>query len=158
MDTLKQRAVKASEANVTSLTSFIAGGGIGSGIARKIVTFSNTNADVNLFTVTGSVIIRLVAVCTTVVASAGGCNIGVDVGAIAVIADTDCTLLAEGEIWHDATPDAIAELTSVIKEYVVSNGTDVVLDVETAKQVDSGVIGFYCIYTALSSDGAVVSA
>ena len=129
-------------------------GGNGKQRAIKTVTFANTAVDEVLFVVTGTVIVRLIAVCKTNVASAGGCNIGVDCGAAAMIADTDCTLLAAGEIWHDATPDAVAELITVMKEYVIC-GTNIVLDVETAKQVDSGVIDFYCVYAPLSADGSV---
>jgi len=136
----------------------IASNALGQAIVRKTVTFDDTDADVNLFTVTGDVIVKLVAVCGTSVASAGGANIGVDAGTVAMIADTDCTTLAAGEIWHDASPDASAELLSVMKEFIIANGTDIVLDVENAKQVDSGVINFYCLWTPLSATGAVVAA
>jgi len=135
-----------------------AGGGIGSGIVRKTVTFSNTAADVNLFTVTGAIIARLIAVCTTNVESAAGCNIGVDCGSTALIADTDCTTIEAGDIWHDATPDSAVEAVTVLKEYIIANGTTILLDVEGAKQVDSGVLKFYLIWTALSSDGEVAAA
>lgn len=142
----------------TSLAAFEAGGGIGSGIVRKTVTFNNTAADVNLFTVTGTIIGRLVAVCKTDLTSAGGCNVGVDAGAAALIADTACTAIDAGEIWHDATPDASVEAVTVMKEYIIANGTAITLDVEGAKQVDSGAIEFYLIWSALSADGAVVAA
>lgn len=150
--------VAAIKTETDKLAGFIAGGGIGSGIVRKTVTFANTGEDVSLFTVTGDVIVRLVAVCGTNVASAGSANIGVDAGTVALIADTDCTLLAAGDIWHDNSPDASAEATSVMKEYIIANGVDITLDIENAKQVDSGVVNFYCIWTALSSNGAVVAA
>lgn len=158
-------AVKAETANIAAvktetdkLAGFIAGGGIGSGIVRKTVTFSNTGEDVALFTITGDVIVRLVAVCGTSVESAGGANIGVDCGSVAIIADTDCTTLEAGDIWHDNSPDASAEATSTMREYIIANGTDIALDIENAKQVDSGVINFYCIWTALSTNGAVAAA
>lgn len=155
VDDFVDTEVAAIKVETDKIAGFIAGGGIGSGIARKTVTFANTGEDVTLFTVTGDVIVRLVAVCGTNLASAAGANVGVDAGAVALIADTDCTLIDAGEIWHDTTPDANAEATSVMKEYIISNGVDITLDVETAKQVDSGVINFYCIWTALSSNGAV---
>jgi len=158
VDSYVDTEVAAIKTETDKIAGFIAGGGIGSGIVRKTVTFSDTGEDVDLFTVTGDVIVRLVAVCSTVVASVGGANIGVDAGTVALIADTDCTLLAEGEIWHDASPDASVEAVSVMKEYIVANGTDITLDIENAKQVDSGVLNFYCIYTPLSSNGAVAAA
>jgi len=135
-------------------------GGLGGKTARKTVTFVNTDADVTLFTVTGSVIARVIGVCTTNCASAAGCNVSVGVASsvAGIIALTDVTLIAAGEIWHDITPDSSFELPSVLNASIIANGEDIVLDVETAKQVDSGVIEFYCIWTKLSSDGNVVAA
>lgn len=136
----------------------VASNALGQAIVRKTVTFANTAADVPLFTVTGDVIVKLVAVCGTSLASAAGANIGVYAGTVALIADTDCTAIDAGEIWHDASPDASVEALSVLKEFIIANGTDIVLDVEALKQVDSGVINFYCFYTPLSANGAVVAA
>lgn len=127
-------------------------------IARKTVTFANTTADVALFTVTGTVKARVFAVCTTNLASVGGCNLTVNAGTVAIIAQTAATDIDAGEIWHDATPDASVELGSVAAEYIIANGADIAIDVENAKQVDSGVIEFYCLYTPLSANGAVVAA
>ncbi|MFA5385572.1 MAG: hypothetical protein WC364_13130 [Eubacteriales bacterium] len=141
----------------TALDAFAAGGGDGKAIVRKTVTFSNTDADVNLFTITAGVVFKLFAFCTTNVESAGGCNIGVDLGAGVVIADTDCTTLEANDVWHDATPDASVELESVAGKRVAYGGT-IVLDIEGEKQVDSGVIVFVCVYTPLTSDGAVAAA
>ena len=150
--------VAAIKAETDKIAGFIAGGGIGSGIVRKTVTFANTGVDVALFTVTGDVLVRLACVCGTNVESAGGCNISVVANAVALIAVTDCTLLEAGEIWHDATPDAEVEASSVLREFIVADGNDISIDVENAKQVDSGVLNFYLIWTALSSNGAVVAA
>ena len=157
IDDLVDTEIAAIKTETDKLPGFISGGGIGSGIARKTVEFSNNTVDIPLFTVTGDVIIRLVAVCGANVVSAGGANIGVDAGSTALIAETDCTHLAEGEIWHDNSPDSPVELLSVIKEYILANGTDIVLDIQSEKQVDSGTISFYCFWTALSSNGAVAA-
>lgn len=146
------------DTEITTLTSFAAAGGNGTAVVRKTVTFTNQAADVNLFTVTGAVIAKIIAICDTNVESAGGCNIGVDAGGVAIIADTDCTSLEAGDIWHDNTPDSSVEALTVLKEYIVANGTTILLDVEAAKQVDSGAITFVCFYTAVSSNGAVVAA
>lgn len=145
-------AIKAETANIATIQATTGG------IARKTVAFSNTAEDVNLFTVTGTVRLRVIAVCTTVLASTGGCNLTVNAGSTAIIATTASTDIAANEIWHDATPDASEELASVAAEYIVTNGGDVVLDVENAKQVDSGVLEFYCEYKALSANGAVAAA
>ena len=127
-------------------------------IVRKEVTFDNTTDDVTLFSITGDAIVKLIAVCKTNLASAGGCNLAVKAGAATLIATTASTDIDANEIWHDATPDASVEALSVQKEYIIANGTDIVLDVETAKQVDSGAITFYCMYTPLSTDCEVEAA
>jgi tetrahydromethanopterin S-methyltransferase subunit B len=142
----------------TATDGLSAAGALGTNVVRKTVTFSNTAADVNLFTVTGAVIAKIVAICDTNVESAAGCNIGVDAGSTAIIADTDCTAIEAGDIWHDASPDSVVEAITVLKEYIIANGTTILLDVEGAKQVDSGVITFVCYYTAVSSNGAVAAA
>jgi hypothetical protein len=142
---------------LATLNSLSAAGGDGTALVRKTVTFANTAADVNLFTVTGGVAYKLYAFCTTNCESAGGCNIGVDHNGAAVIADTDATILEANDVWHDASPDASLELESVVGKRIAYGGT-IALDVETAKQVDSGAVVFVCIYTPLTSDGAVAAA
>ena len=141
----------------TSIDAFAAAGGDGKAVVRKTVTFSNTDADVNLFTITAGVNFKLYAFCTTNCESAGTCTIGVDLGATAIIADTAATDLEANDIWHDAAPDASVELKSVHEEYTAYGGT-IVLDVEAAHQVDSGVIEFVCIYSPLSATGAIAAA
>ncbi len=127
---------------------------------RKTVTFANTDADVVLFTVTGTVIVRLCAVCTTNLASSAGCDISVGVTGdlAALIPVTDCTAIDAGEIWYDAAPGSSVMDMVLMKEFVLANGVDIILDVETAAQVDSGVIEFYCVWSPLSDDGNVVAA
>jgi len=143
---------------LTSLT--VTNGYAGYSALSKTVTFVNTAADVNLFTVTGDVLIKLIAICDTSIASAAGCNLSVGVTGdlddlIAVTTGTD---LDAGNIWHDNAPDEGFEWSSVIKEAIIANGLDIILDVETAKQVDSGVISFYLWWAPISSDGIIVVA
>jgi len=137
-------------------------GGLAAYAETKAVTFNNTDADVTLFTVTGDVIVRVIAICKTAVASAGGCNISVGIAGAtaAIIALTDCTQLAQNEIWHDASPDSLIEAMSIAGAagFIISGGSDIVLDVEAAKQVDSGAVTFYCLWTPLSADGDVTAA
>jgi hypothetical protein len=136
----------------------IASNALGQALVRKTVTFNDTDADVDLFTVTGDVIVKIVAVCGTNLASVGTCDIGVDAGGVVIIADTASTDIDAGEIWHDDSPDAEVEALSVLREFIIANSNDIVLDLEAAHQVDSGVLTFYCFYTPLSADGAVVAA
>ena len=130
----------------------------GAALVRKEVTFSSTTGAVNLFTVTGDVILRIIAVCTTNCASGGSCDgeVGISGSTDTILATTDVTLLADREIWHDATPDAEIETLSVMKDFIVSDGNDIILTLSA--QADSGVLMFYCFWTPLSVDGAVVAA
>jgi len=128
---------------------------------KKEVTFSNTDSDVSLFTVTGDVVAYIASVCKTNCASAGGCNVKVGTASKddLFIVLTDVTAIAQDEIWHDNAPDSPVELLAdAVKAAFISGGEDIVLDVEAAKQVDSGAITFYCWWFPVSDNGNVVAA
>ncbi|MFA5377150.1 MAG: hypothetical protein WC455_15470 [Dehalococcoidia bacterium] len=120
-----------------------------------------TGDPATLFTVTGDVIVKIIAVCTTDLTFAANATIEVGTAAAtgAIIATTDLTTqaLAAREIWHDATPDAEIEALSVSKDFIVTDGNDIVLTVGVAN-VNTGVIVFYCYWTPLSTTGLVVAA
>jgi len=133
--------------------------GLGQSVVTKTLTFSNDAAgQVNLFTVTGDVIVKVVPVCTTNIASAAAGNI--TMGAVgdldAMIGTTLGTDIDAREIWIDATPDSEIEAFATIRDYIITDGNDIQLDLDA--QIDSGVIAFYCFWTPLSSDGNVVAA
>ena len=132
--------------------------GIKGELVRQTITFANDAGPVSVFVVTGDVIIRLIAVCKTNVASAAAGNIecGVAGDVDVFIASTLGTNIDANEIWHDATPDVNAELENVSADVIVSNGDDVILTLSA--QIDSGVIAFYAFWIPLSSDGGVVAA
>jgi hypothetical protein len=124
----------------------------------KTLTFSNTSTAQNLFTVTGDVIIKIIAVCTTNVASAaaGAVAVGTAITTSGVIAETTGTDLDAREIWHDSSPDSELEAFSTMREYIVTDGNDITLT--PTAQIDSGVVVFYCYWIPLSSDGEVTAA
>jgi hypothetical protein len=130
----------------------------GQALVRKTVTFANTTGTVNLFTVTGDVIVRLIAVCVTDCESAGACTgqVGIASALNGIIAVTDMTTLEGRDIWHDATPDSEIEALSTMREYIISDGNDIILTLSA--QTDSGAIIFYCFWTPLSVDGNVIAA
>jgi hypothetical protein len=134
------------------------GGGGGETEVRKTVIFNNSDSDITLFAVTGSVRLKLYSVCAVNLVSAGGCEIGLKAGVKEFIPMTDCTILAAGEIWNDITPtNNVEKFYDAVFEYMITDDVDIVLDIEAAKQVDSGRLEFYLEYTALSSGGAVVA-
>lgn len=125
---------------------------------QKDLTFSNTSTAQTLFTVTGDVIVRIIAVCTTNVASAAAGNVEVGISGTtdAILSTTVGTALIAREIWHDNSPDAEIEATSVMKEYIIADGNDIILT--PSAQIDSGALSFYCFWTPLNSTGDVVAA
>ena len=123
------------------------------GTLNGIGDISGTNNPYTLFDITGTVELSIFAVCKTNLAGAGGTvEVGIT-GAIAVlIAQTTATDIDVGEIWHDDSPDAKVELTSVIKRNIVTS--DVILTAATA-DITAGKIQFICMWTPISSDGNV---
>jgi len=124
----------------------------------KDLTFSNDTGTVSLFTVTGDVIVKILPVVTTNVASAAAANmeLGVVGDTDAMIVPTLATDLDAREIWIDASPTTEIEPLESMRNYPITDGNDVVLTLDA--QVDSGAISFYCFWTPLSSDGAVTAA
>lgn len=59
------------------------------------------------------------------------------------------------EIWHDATPDASVEASSVAAEFLVSE--DILFTV-AEESVAGGVIDFFCSFYPVSADSSVVAA
>jgi len=133
--------------------------GLAENFVQKDVTFSNTAAgSPAMFTVTGDVIVKIICVCTTNLTSAAASNIelGISGNTAAIIAQTVATEIDAREIWHDATtPDSEIEALSVIKEFIITDGNDILLT--TSAQMDTGALSFYCYWTPLSSTGAVVA-
>lgn len=127
-------------------------------LVRQSITFSNTTGTVDVFTVTGDVILRVIPICKTNLTSAGACNaeLGVTGTVAALIAATDVTTIDADEIWHDATCDSDVELLSTTPDYIVSGGADVIMTLSA--QIDAGVIAFYCHYIPLSAGASVVAA
>lgn len=124
----------------------------------KTIVFDDDTTTVPVFTLTGSVIVKVIAECMVDCESAAGCNaqLGItgDVGHC--IADTDVTTLEVGDIWHDASPDSDIEAINVIEKDIIVGGADLFLTLDA--QWDSGTVAFYCFWTPVSADGAVAAA
>lgn len=126
--------------------------------AIKTLTFANLAAAADLFTVTGSVIAKIVAICTTLVASAAAGNIEVGIAGTTgvIIPTTVASAIVAGEIWHDAAPDAEIEALSTRREFIIADGNDIILT--PSAQIDSGVIVFVCTYSVLEAGSTLVAA
>jgi len=132
--------------------------------AQNTVTLTGTTTSnggigtVDVFTVTGDVLAKVFAVCTTSCTASGGTlELGVTGATAGLIAQTTTTAIAASEIWHDASPDERLELSSVSTEKIIANGTDIFLTVGSATAT-AGVVRFNCLWKPLSRDGKVVSA
>lgn len=141
------------------VADFINAGGFGKAVVRKTVTFANTAGNVALFTVTGDVIVRTIAVCQTSCVSGAGCTaqVGIAGSLLTILPVTDITLLAAGEIWTDSTPTSnIETMVLAMQDHVIAGGADILMTLSA--QADSGVIAFYAFWTACSLGATVVAA
>jgi hypothetical protein len=125
----------------------------------KTLTFNNDAAGtLDIFTVTGDVVIRIKTVCITDItsAAAGNLSLGTVAAPTAIIANTVATTIDARMIWHDATPDAEIEAESTSRDYIITDGNDVVLTLSA--QIDAGTLIFYGHWFPLSNDANVVAA
>ena len=81
------------------------------GTTNDMGDFDGTGNPYTLFRVTGTVLMKLFAVCTADLAGASATlEIGTALSTAGLIAQTTATNIDNNEIWHDATPDASIEL------------------------------------------------
>lgn len=124
---------------------------------RKVVKnydIAGLNGSVALFTVVGSVIVRIVAICKT--GLVGGQNIEVGISGItdAIIATTLDTDLNADDIWYDAAPDSEIEPLSTIRDYIITDGNDILITSDGI--VTSGDLIFICFWQSLEDGSTVV--
>jgi hypothetical protein len=136
-------------------------------VAEKLMTFAGgtvndpgdfdgTGNPATLFTVTGTVFCKFFAVVETDLAGATATLIvGTAKNTSGLLASTTATDLDVDEIWHDATPDASIEATTVAAEKIVNQ--DIKQTVGTAN-ITSGVIRYICLWRPASNGATVVAA
>lgn len=118
--------------------------------------FDGTGNPTTLFTVTGTVFMRVFAtVDAALVGASATIAVGTALTSAGLIASTTATNLAANEIWHDATPDASIELSTIAAERIVRQ--DVRQTVGTAN-ITAGKLTYHCIWKPISNDGLVVAA
>jgi len=113
---------------------------------------------VNLFTVTGTVRVKLLAVCEVNLAGATATlEVGISGATASIIAQTTGTDIVAGEIWHDATPDADIEAATVMADVIIVGGADIIATVGTAA-LTAGQITFYAWVKEISTGAKVTAA
>jgi len=120
----------------------------------------NTVATHELFTVTGLVRVRIIAVVTTTgddtTGDTSNIQLGTDGDTDGFIAATDVDDLLEDELWYDATPTTKFDTTSTVVIDKTVNTEDVGYEI-TGEAATAGVIVFHCWWEALDGTGAVVA-
>lgn len=137
--------------------------------AEKVITFAGGTANAigdhdgtgdpfTIFTVTGTVLVKLMGICETDLAGASATlEVGVTGNTAILIAQSTATDIDAGEIWHDATPDAKVEASTVLTEKVIAGGLDIIGTVATAN-ITGGAIRFVCFWYPLTEGSSVVAA
>jgi hypothetical protein len=108
-----------------------------------------------LFTVTGTVIATVFAVCSSDLISGGSATIEVGIAGntASLIAQTTATGIDSGEIWVDTSSATIEALPS---DKIIA-GTDIIQTIATAT-LTGGTLTYYCQWTPVSSGASVVAA
>ena len=122
---------------------------------------TGSQAAYTVFTVTGEVLIHaLFGICEDAFTSGGASTIelGVSGNTAVFVAQTTAVDLIANEIWIDASPTTTVEqidLTGL--SFVIANGQDIDFLVGGA-DVTAGKVNLFCVWSPLSTDGALVAA
>jgi len=141
------------------ITDVDPGPSLGNAVARKTLDLAINGAQgtKTLFTVTGTVLVRLCAICAESLAGATGTiSVGIAGATASIIALTTATDIDVNEIWHDASPDSAVESVSTLGEFIITGGNNIIATIAVADLTD-GILQFYCFWEALS-DGSIVVA
>ena len=107
-----------------------------------------------LFTVTGTVAVRLFAYCSGDLTSGGAATLeaGIAGNTAALLAQTTATGIDTGEFWIDTGPATVEALPAI--QLVAA---DIIQTIGTTT-VTGGTLTYYCLWTPISTDGNVVAA
>lgn len=127
----------------------------------KTVTFTGTAGNgaigtVNLFTVTGDVLVTIFAYCTESLAGANTMEVGVNGNTAGLIAGGSFSadfVDAGMVIWDSAEIGTIFAPSASI----IGGGADIIITI-TAADTTAGTLKYYCLWRPLSDDGNVVPA
>lgn len=145
---------------LNALASAGAGEILGRNVESTVTFVTGTTGTVDthaLFTVTGTVAMTVIGVCSVNLASAGGgtIKVGTALDTDGLILDTTATDIDAGEIWHDTTPDNSVESLDILAKKVVNQSVSYVI---TTGAISAGVIKFICLWVPISVNGNVVAA
>lgn len=110
--------------------------------------------NIDLFTVTGDVLVTVFAVCATDLTGGGTLEVGIAGNTAALIAQTTGTAIDAGEVWYDNTPVTVGTLPAV---RVLTNGTDIIQTI-ASDTITAGVVTYYCLWRPLSANATITAA
>lgn len=129
-------------------------------VASKALTFDGTTVGAvgasTLFTVTGTVVVRVFGVCGLTLVGAATLEVGISGATSVILAQiADATSLATDEIYTDATPTTKVE--PVPSQLIIGAGQDIIQTVGSVP-ITAGQLTYYCLWSPISSDGNVEAA
>lgn len=123
----------------------------------KTITFAagSTGAigTTTLFTVTGTVSINVWAICSVDVTGTGTISVGVAGSTAALCTAQTASSITAHKVWHNGNL-AIADNVATNQHIVDQN----VIQTIASNTATGGTVKYYCTWTPISSDGAVVAA
>lgn len=124
---------------------------------NAIGDFNGTGEPHTIFTVTGTVSVRLFALCETTLTIDTNATLeaGTALSTAGLIAQTAGDSIDVNEIWHDASPDSSVEASTVVAEKIVNQD---ILGTTATANILTGVIKYVCLWKQMSRDGNVVAA
>lgn len=132
--------------------------GLGLMTSKAITYAAGTTGAVGattLFTVTGTVALRIFGVVSGANLTGGGTlEAGIAGNTAALIAQTTGTDLDIGEIWIDTGPATVELLPGLS---ILTASTNVIQTIGT-DTITAGTITYYCLWFPISADGNVVAA
>lgn len=110
-----------------------------------------------MFSVTGTVLVRVFGICTVDLAGATATiELGVTGNTAALIAQSTATDLDAGELWKDTSPElGVDTLANLPGPFIIADGADIIETIGTAN-ITSGNVKYICLWRPLSPNGKVV--
>lgn len=106
----------------------------------------------NLFTITGTVALRIFGVCSVNLTGSGTLEVGIAGTTAGLIAQTTGTDIDKDTIWVDNAPAKIETLPSLS---ILTDQT--IIQTIGTGTITAGTITYYCCWTPVSSSASVVS-
>ncbi len=129
-------------------------------VASKAITYvtatTGATGATTLFTVTGTVAVRVFGVCGLSLSGAATLEVGISGDTAVILAQiANATALLTDELYLDATPTTKVEALPAI--LIISAGQDIIQTIGSTA-LTAGVLTYYCLWTPISEDGNVVAA